>query len=462
MEPASGPSSMPALQGISDPVAHRIVASAADLALVVEGGTVVEVGLGEGFEPHEGWASLLGRRWADTVLKDSAKKATSLLQDAAKAQTTRPREINQQVEGLGSVPLRCTGALLGDDRLVILGHDLRPLAELQQRMVSAQQAMDVEYRRLRQADTRYRVLFHVSAEGVLIVKREGRTVVEANPAASTLLGETAEALKGRRLHELFADSSRDELSTLIGATEAGATGTSKLETADGDGVTATAATFRQAGSNLLLFRFWRADRDRRASRRDRRMLDVLDAIPDGFVVTGEDRRVLSANPGFCELVQRADEAQVVGKSLERWLGRPGVDLNIIVANLRERGVVRNFATIVRGDFGSEQEVVVTAVSALDGTVPSFGFTVQPVGAPIEGPSTSILPRSVEQLRGLVGRVSLKEIVREATDMIERLCIEAALDVSSNNRAAAAQLLGLSRQSLYSKLRRHGLGEFQPS
>jgi DNA-binding NtrC family response regulator len=69
-----------------------------------------------------------------------------------------------------------------------------------------------------------------------------------------------------------------------------------------------------------------------------------------------------------------------------------------------------------------------------------------------------LPRSVEQLRELVGRVSLKEIVRESADLIERLCIKAALDVSGNNRASAAQLLGLSRQGLYSKLRRHGLGD----
>jgi DNA-binding NtrC family response regulator len=55
-------------------------------------------------------------------------------------------------------------------------------------------------------------------------------------------------------------------------------------------------------------------------------------------------------------------------------------------------------------------------------------------------------------------VPLKNLVRESADLIERLCIEAALDVSGNNRASAAQLLGLSRQGLYSKLRRHGLAD----
>jgi DNA-binding NtrC family response regulator len=69
-----------------------------------------------------------------------------------------------------------------------------------------------------------------------------------------------------------------------------------------------------------------------------------------------------------------------------------------------------------------------------------------------------MPRSVEQLTELVGRVSLKDLVRESTDLIERLCIEAALDLTGDNRASAAEMLGLSRQSLYVKLRRYGLGD----
>ena len=67
-------------------------------------------------------------------------------------------------------------------------------------------------------------------------------------------------------------------------------------------------------------------------------------------------------------------------------------------------------------------------------------------------------RSVEQFTELVGRVSLKNLVRETTDMIERLCIEAALELTGDNRASAAEILGLSRQSLYLKLRRYGLGD----
>ena len=41
---------------------------------------------------------------------------------------------------------------------------------------------------------------------------------------------------------------------------------------------------------------------------------------------------------------------------------------------------------------------------------------------------------------------------------DKSSIEAALELTGNNRASAAEMLGLSRQSLYVKLRRFGLAE----
>ncbi len=42
-----------------------------------------------------------------------------------------------------------------------------------------------------------------------------------------------------------------------------------------------------------------------------------------------------------------------------------------------------------------------------------------------------------------------------------MCIEAALRMTDNNRASAADMLGLSRQSLYLKLRRYDIADFNP-
>jgi DNA-binding NtrC family response regulator len=101
---------------------------------------------------------------------------------------------------------------------------------------------------------------------------------------------------------------------------------------------------------------------------------------------------------------------------------------------------------------------------LDGEEPCFGFTIRDVGqrASIDRQATRDNPRSVAHLTELVGRVPLRDLVRDSTDMIERLCIEAALEITGDNRASAAEILGLSRQSLYAKLRRYGLGELAPA
>jgi transcriptional regulator PpsR len=187
---------------------------------------------------------------------------------------------------------------------------------------------------------------------------------------------------------------------------------------------------------------------------------VLDGLPDAFVLIDGDRRVITANAAFLDVAQLATLQQAKRASLEEWLGRPGVDLNILMANLREHGSVRNFGTVVRGQYGSTEEVEVSGVAAVGEDGPCFGFIIRPVTARF-GLETSLggdLPSTVQQVTGMVGRVPLKEIIRKTTDVIESLCIEAALEVSGDNRASAAQMLGLSRQSLYAKLRRHGIGD----
>ena len=45
---------------------------------------------------------------------------------------------------------------------------------------------------------------------------------------------------------------------------------------------------------------------------------------------------------------------------------------------------------------------------------------------------------------------------ETTDVIETICIQTAIETTNNNKAAAAEMLGLSRQSLYVKLHKYGL------
>ncbi|MBU2340656.1 MAG: PAS domain-containing protein, partial [Alphaproteobacteria bacterium] len=188
-------------------------------------------------------------------------------------------------------------------------------------------------------------------------------------------------------------------------------------------------------------------------------LAVIEAMPDAFVLADGERAIVAANLAFVELVGAASLDQIRGRSLGEFIGRPGIDLELIEAQLTKHGFARNVATVVGAGDSSQGEAVELSAVQTDENSPHTGFVIRSIGRRMRNlpPSADDLPRSVEQLSELVGQMSLKDIVRESTDLIERLCIEAALSYTSDNRASAAEILGLSRQSLYSKLHRYGLG-----
>jgi transcriptional regulator PpsR len=232
---------------------------------------------------------------------------------------------------------------------------------------------------------------------------------------------------------------------------------------DGSEVTASVSLFRQEHSSHFLVRLIpvRAAADKSTGDQARQMLaDVMESAPDALVVTDLGGRVLSANRAFLQLAQVSNEALVRGESLERWLGRAGVDMSVLISNLRQRDVVRLFATRMRGAYGSTTEVEISAVAVTSGAQRCLGFTIRDIGLRMgkETKPSREIPRSTSQMTELVGRVPLKDIVRDTTDLIEQLCIEAALELTGDNRASAAEMLGLSRQSLYVKLRRFGMGD----
>jgi transcriptional regulator PpsR len=215
---------------------------------------------------------------------------------------------------------------------------------------------------------------------------------------------------------------------------------------------------RQDGSSLFLVRLLTLHAEPVSGGEEGRLHEVLRDMPDAFMITDPEGKVLFANRAFLDLAQLATEEQARGQVGGRWLGRPGADLQVLLATLREHGVARLFSTSVRGEYGSVAEVEVSAVMAPPGTEPCVGLVIRDVGRRLaSGPQGARdLTRAVEQLTELVGRVALKDLVRDTTDLVERHFIEAALELTGHNRTSAAEVLGVSRQSLYVKLRRYQL------
>ncbi len=444
--------------------AARLLTAAADIALVVDSkGIIRDVALGSEELLRDGCANWVGQRWIDTVADDSKNKIEDLLHGAPGSNVQPWRQVNHPVGRNGEIPIRYSAVQLGSGKIIAIGRDLRALATLQQRLVETQQTMEREYARLRHAETRYRLLFQISSEAVLIIDAATNRIVESNPAASKLIGRAARRLAGRNFHELFDSEGQRKIQAFLAALKTSGEADEvvvRLDDAKVDLIVG-ASLFRQESTSNILVRLAPTAANASAWMKSRSSLfEVVQRLPDGFVVTDLDRRILTANTAFIELTQLATEEQLRGELVDRWVGRHPIDMAVLGKNLKERGEIRNFSTVVRGEYGSAEDVEVSAVSVTSGEQHCLGMTLRRVA---RRPDTAIngrraLPRSVEQLTELVGRVPLKELVRESTDMIERLCIEAALELTDDNRASAAEMLGLSRQGLYSKLRRHGMGD----
>ncbi len=403
----------------------------------------------------------IGKKWTDTVTDESAVKIEQML-DTDRAVATIWRQINQVHAGKDfPVSFRIIRPQ-NSAWTVAIGRDLRSISDLQQRLLKTQQSMERDYLSLRQTETRYRLLFDNISYPVLICEADNFDIQQANRASYKLLGSAPGTLEGKPLLGLVEQEFRDEVIAYIAAVSVNSamTPVSVRMVGRTAPVTVTASSFRQSGKQYWLINIDDGPHELPNKASDQYILETVEKMPDAFVLTDEKQNIIVANRAFAELVQAGSVEQLLGTSLSRFIGRPDVDLNLLRKQLRDHQQVRNFSSVVNDLNGREEPVEISAI-LVDRNKTMYGYSVRSVGRRERDlpQSGSDYPRSVEQLTELVGRKPLKEIVRESTDLIERMCIEAALVHTSDNRASAAEILGLSRQSLYSKLHRHGIGNF---
>ncbi len=446
-----------------DEVAH-IVQASADISLTLNrDGVIQSIAFGNPDLRSPSLESWVGKNWLDVVTSESRPKIQALLQDANETSLSRFRQINVPSPGSADLPLLCATLKVGSTgQIIALARDLREISLLQQRLVDAQQAIERDYTRLRQLETRYRVLFEMASEAVIVLDANTFKVIEANPRAADLLGDSVKKLSGRLLMDYLTKGDRIQVQSLLSKVAYTST-VAELNTSilSGQEVYLSAAPFRNENQSLILITLKRTGEliDRHDSNAQSLVIQALENAPDGFIVTNSAGKILTANQAFLRLIMSDKLEQILNEPLDRWLERSSVDLRVMLSNLHEKGSIKLFATSIRDSFGTLHPVEISAVS-----VPyphaCLGFTIREVGSRIRSkiqPEESIT-RSSEELTQLVGRLPLKEIINETTDLIEQLCIKAALDLTRGNRVSASEMLGLSRQSLYIKLRKYNLSD----
>jgi PAS domain-containing protein len=186
------------LGGLDATNATRLVQASSDIALMLdEAGTILDMSVQDSELPEQTVGAWLGRPWVQTVTIESRQKVEAMLQDArATAGLSRWRQVNHPgYDGGEDLPLLYATVRLGEvrvapgqaaaapatsrsqapavpagpGRILAFGRSLLATVALQKRLVQAQQTMERDYWRFREAETRYRHLFQTSSEAVLII-----------------------------------------------------------------------------------------------------------------------------------------------------------------------------------------------------------------------------------------------------------------------------------------------------
>jgi transcriptional regulator PpsR len=408
---------------------------------------------------HQPWQ---GRRFTEIVSSDQTERARQALSRArANPGTAARADLDHSLPGSDQgTPISYRFVCSEEDEAVVaVGIDLRAVSNLRQQLVNAQQAMEQDYWSTRQIENRYRRLFEMANDAFVVVDEVSGRILEANPQASRLLVSDGQNLVGRPFPIGFVESGTDAL--LNALADARATGGSQAEVplAGIDSDARLAISYLRQGSESRYLIKINAINDLPLAADDV-WSDLVEQAADAILVLDESGVLIHANRTFLDWTQVASIEAVLGRSADDYIGRSSVDVTVLLNNLRQQGKIRLYASTLRSVFGTTSDIEISAARVNTHDGPRYALFIRDVSHRVtaEHPMTEQLPRSIEQITRRVGRVPLKELVRESTDVIEALCIDAALQLTKDNRASAAELLGLSRQSLYTKLRRYGIGE----
>ncbi|MFK7939217.1 MAG: transcriptional regulator PpsR [Roseovarius sp.] len=446
-----------------------LIEQASDISVYVSGSGVVQ---GISVNPESPSLGCLdhwvGHPFSEFLAHESQEKFSARVSElhANLDAAPRPLELNHIDSAAWEFPIKYTMhvAQEEDGAVLLLGRDMQPIAEVQQRLVAEQQARERDQQKLRSEETFYRVVLEASATPLILVDPEQGRIRDLNSAAGTLLGAKPETISGSAFAQAFEGRRRgeflEELQAVAGADEAGFVNV--VARRSGRRISLSPEFFRAAGELCLLCRIdTDEDEDAATLHVANAMSSLFAATSDAIVITDSTGVIRDANEAFLIMADAAQLKDVRDLSLADFLVRGSVDLKLILESAGKKGRLSNYSAKFKSIVGTRLSADLSAAKLRQKVGdPGFGMiirSVTPAADPGESEPGSVMSDdAMKSVMDLVGTASLKELVSATADVIEKMCIETAVQLTNNNRVAAAEMLGLSRQSLYVKLRKHGL------
>jgi len=429
----------------------NILATSSDIAVMIDlKGSIKSVLVNQSEQYYGDLSHWEGKNITKFLTMDSVPKLERALDKLNSGQTIlHSIELNHQDNAKWQFPVRYNAHLVGqNDNILLLGRDLRSISETQQQLVKAQIAVEKSHEERKEYDAHYRSIFSTANEPIFVLDAKTAKIRQANPAACILLGEDIDALLSETFGKFVAFKDKKDLTDKMAKAAMSKTALRIIISHNGQDTEASLhpVIYRASGQQVLLVRL-NLDKNQ-ANLNDllsQNLIDLYKNGTDGIVFTNASGVISFVNESFL--------------GLGDFLSKGQIDLAVMLENVQRVGQMRIYSTDLKNDFGLKTAVEVSMSQIANNTSKQVSFVIREISrAEPPGPIRPAIASNDNNpsIAELVGSASLKEIVAETTDVIEKICIQTAVETTNNNKAAAAEMLGLSRQSLYVKLHKYDL------
>ena len=403
-----------------------------DVTFAVDGQGMIRTAVFAHSLENEAGGKWQGLRWKDAVPAELVSEVERSV-DEGQSSGASCFTINQRFPSGREFLIEYTTLSLGKRAgFVAIGKNLSAISELQSRLAIVQQERERDYWKFREIETRYRALLDVSGEAVLLVRATNLRVVEANAAATKLLG----LVPGAEFYLDVPDRDRELLNATLEAVRMkGRTPGIALHLSQagrwslrGSMIASEAGAFYLLQMSPLLETLGPPAKDDRFS-----VEDLVLRMPDGFAVVDAQGVLRHANHTFADLVQVGVESAVVGQNAKRWLSSPGAGISVILDLVERHGSVRAMKTTLEGELGGNTDVEVSAVGDRIGRARYVGLVFRDVTLrPAGRDDAAAEPDATD--------APLETIVKSSVRSIEKRRISDALAQAGGNRTVAAKIL----------------------
>lgn len=442
----SGQESFQRVLGEADPeVIARMIAFVAEVAVVVDPqDRVRDVTISNDLDTPLDTESWRGRLFSDLVVPESAAAAQSLLATTRAESRTDSQEIVHP-SPYGQVRVRYAAAASGrEGDVILIGSPSR-----------------MHRRAAWSSENLFRSLWEFGADAMLVLDGSTGQIRDGNHAAAAILGESPDNLRRYRLIDMLDPAWRAEVSTrLRGVLSSGRPDRmiAVPKHSEAERVILTLEPSRGEERGLVVARFLQADDGETADGIASSLPQLIRESPDPVVLVDRGGTLVWTNDAFLAAVGAPAAPLAIGQRIDEFLkSKTDPDMSTLLETTVSQGRVAVEGLWLEGLSTPAVPVDAMLVHVSEGSLPCFGLVLR-IKSDVTGARDASTSLDLSGLTDLVGRTPLKDLVQTTTDVVEKMCVEAALRLTGNNRSAAARALGLSRQAFYLKLKRLGLGD----